>query len=149
MSQSEDDERLFPPEWGWEAYEDATRELAAQLARYGENTNPAAPMQENYAFLDRSQIWMHEQRAEGLLPTCNEQEEMGAAYEEIWARLLADSKAAHERGSLTGGHALESVDLSEWTSRAWDAENERWIPLDGYRETASLSAPSNGRKARR
>ena len=124
---------LFPPEWGWENYEEAIREQAAQFARRQDHSYPVVGLREHYDYVDRMDAWRHLETDAGRLPTWEKIESKGEAYHEIWRRLEKESQRAYDTGTLAGGDAHESIDLSEWRAKVWLADEKRYMSIEQHR----------------
>ena len=107
---SEKDDPLFPPEWGWQRYEDATRELAAQHVVY-ESGLGRVSAEEGRVVLEKMSVWHMEQCGAGRLPTRHARSEKGDELQVIWRGLLQATRQAHADGQLSCGHDHEAVDL--------------------------------------
>lgn len=104
MAKDSEAKPLLPPAWGWQAYEEEMRELAAQrVIHFRERTRHTADWRR--ADLDRSVIWMHQQQNAGRLPDSPAQEEKGAAFEKVWKGLLEETEKDYAAGRLGRGKA--------------------------------------------
>ena len=81
MSTQDGYEPLFPADWGWQNYEEATKESAAQYVVYF-NEQPVYSEEQSRTFREKSTIWTFEQQQEEQ-PSFAAQEEKGVAYENI------------------------------------------------------------------
>jgi len=95
---------IFPPDWGWDHYEEATKELAAQHAR-AVGAADFLTQGEQSDLRNQMMVWMMEQRSAGNLPSAEEEAQRSDAYSEIYTQLLGNAQLDLEAGSLDGGFA--------------------------------------------
>ena len=107
---SDTDDPLFPPDWEWQRYEDATRELAAQRVVY-EHQRGQISAEEGQILLERMSIWHLEQCAAGRLPSRHARREKGEELQAIWQRLIRATRKVYTDGNLSRGRGHESADL--------------------------------------
>lgn len=112
-------EPLFPPEWEWQNYEEATREFAAQNVVYVYERHDYSDDQ-NQAFKDKAALWYGEQTDAGNLPSYIEKIEKRELYQKIWEGLIEDTKQNYCTGTLTRGHAHITVEHEDWPHSPFD-----------------------------
>lgn len=118
---SETDDPLFPPEWEWQRYEDATRELAAQRVVY-ESRIDRISAEEGRVLLEKMSIWHMEQCGTGNLPSRHARSEKGEELQAIWRGLIQATRQAHVDGTLIRGRNHDSVNLTG----SHPTQPERW-----------------------
>ena len=101
---SEKDDPLFPADWGWDSYEPAMREMAAQVALYSRD-EPSLRAACRTGF----ELWFERAVDEGRLPPFDERQTKGDAYIGILDALVDDAGRQFDEGTLDIG--LEGLSL--------------------------------------
>lgn len=102
MSAPDDRKTVFPKEWGWERYEPAVREQAAQCTR--RECGRGSLTQNEELHITRLMIaWDDRQVRAGLLPSIEQREKKGQPYRDIFASLENAAWDALKEGRLDKG----------------------------------------------
>lgn len=102
MTEIDDDQTLFPPEWGWEKYAPAMREFAAQIARHSTALERLSPLEQE-ANNKLIGLWWGRAIDDGRLPTFDERTNHEDQYLEILGSLVDHAKQKLEQGTLAIG----------------------------------------------